>query len=237
MLAAAPGAPGALEREVRTGPVSGTPLVVAPLPTGQVWIDAGTTFDLAPVSMTLSDGGRWHGRAATSRLAFAAGLAVGSFAAAAEAGVGTGALAAQVDVLRDEKRRLGITAAGRLVYGGGWDVSATPSYGAHLASYRWGALVAFGAARLRFGRTLYDVQGWSADRASPYATAITRDLALAPMAGVALGWRYAELRATAGWEVLLLDRTEREDRPTALSRSGGPFALLQLRARFGSPAP
>lgn len=233
----APGAAPALVRETRTGPISGTPLVVTPSPFAQAWIDAAPSLDLAPLSMTLSDGARWTRSPGAPRWDFSAGAGAGRFAAALEVGLGTAALAAQVDALRREERRLGITGTARIVYGGGWDLSLVPAYGWHAASGRWGTLVPFVAARVRWGRTLYDVSGWNSDRASPFATAITRDLALAPMAGVAASWRFAEVRATAGWELLLVDRVAWEDRPTALRRSGGAFALLLLRARIGGSEP
>ncbi len=232
---ATPRSARALERETRTGPASGVPLVVGTTRFAQLWIDLATTFDLAPTELTLSDGTRWQRDAATPRWDVSAGGTIGRFTGAVEAcayGLGT---AAQLDLLRGERRRLAITATARAVYGGGWDVSLVPAWSARLASGPNGVLVAFAAARFRGGQTLYAVQGPDGQRSSPYAEVVTNDVALAPMAGAAALWRWAELRVTAGWEAFLVDRVDWEQRPSYLSRSGGPFFALALRARLGGP--
>lgn len=231
--AAAPGPARALNEETRIWPVSGMPLVVGPSPFPQVWVDASATFDFAPLELTLSDGRTWRRRPEEPRLDFTAGATIGPFTAAAVLGYEVVGAAAQVDLRRGDQGRLGITGTARLGFGGGFDLSLAPAYSALVASGRRGALAAFAAARVRWGQTRYFVQGWDADHASPYADVVTRDLAVAPMAGLAALWRWAELRLTGGWEVFAVNRVDREDRPASLSRSGGPFVVLALRGRMG----
>ncbi len=217
-------------RETRVGPVPAPPLVVEPSPARvQLWLDAQVALDAAPVSMTLSDGGRWTRDRLHSRWELSTGAGLGRLAAALQAGLGVAGLSVQWDPVERAHLKVGVSAAGRLVYGGGWDVSLTP-----LVSWRHAlgarvALVPFLAARLRGGETLYEVQGWDADRASPFASAVTEDLALAPMVGAALVVGRFELRATAGWEAMLASRVGWEHRPTDLSRGTGPFVHLALR--------
>lgn len=217
-------------RETRTAPVPAPPLMVEPGP-GRValWLDAQVALDATPIELTLSDGGRWRRDRWASRWEFSLGMGVGPLAAALQLGEGVTGVALQWDVVERAGFQAGVSAGGRLVYGGGWDASLTP-----LVSWRRplgarAALVPFAGARLRLGETLYEVQGWDADHPTPNAEATTDDVALAPLAGVALVVSRFELRATVGWEALLESRVGWEDRPTDLSRGTGPFVLLGLR--------
>ncbi len=211
------------------------PLVVGPSPFPQLWIDVAPSFDFAPLEITLSDGGRWRRDPAKPRWDFAAGGTIRRLSGAVVLGPRNVGAAAQLDLHRDDDGRLAVTATGRLCAGGGFDLSLVPAYSGFVASGRYGSLVAFAAARVRWGETLYAVEGRSADRSSPFANVLTRDLAAAPMAGLAALWTWAELRLTGGWEVFAVNRVDSEVRPAYLSRSGGPFVSVALRARLGGP--
>ena len=222
-------------RDYRTGPASGAPLDVEPAPPFVRLFASGQAIaDVAPLALSLSDGGRWRRDPFPPRRDYAFGVGLGPVSGALLFGTGTVGLSAQVDAVRGAGWKLATAAAARLGFGGGFDLSLVPFVSAGRPLGRRVELVRFAALRARWGQTLYDVQGWSADRASPYATALTRDLALAPMAGVALAWRFAELRLTAGWELLLVNHVDWEERPVDLHREGGPFASLALRLRLGS---
>lgn len=221
------------------GPASATPVGVAPLPPGEaaVFVEVAPTFDAAPLRMTLSDGERWHRRATDPRWEVAGGFELGRWAAALLAGVGSFGAAGQVDVVTGPAWRAGITGTARAVYGGGYDLALVPGAGVRAAEGRLGTVVPFAALRLRGGRTLYQVQGPSAGHPNAWASVATDDLAVAPMIGVALAWRYAELRATLGWEAILASRIREEERPAALSRGSGAFALVAARVRLGRAPP
>ena len=223
----------ALVRDVGHG--SGLPLGVEPSPPlVQFWIDAQARVEGAPLAMTLSDGRRWRRDALPPRWDYSMGLGLARFSTALQFGPGTVGVAMQLDLVRRGDWQFATAAAARVGAGLEYDLSFVPVLSTRRRLNAWATLVPFGAARVRRGQTLYEVQGWSADLSHPYATALTRDLALAPMAGVAAVTRFAELRLTAGWEVFLVNRLVKEDRPTDLTRKGGPFALLALRLRLGS---
>ncbi|HSN14831.1 MAG TPA: hypothetical protein VLT61_09385 [Anaeromyxobacteraceae bacterium] len=227
-----PGDAAALVRDVGHG--TGLPLVVEPsVPSLQLWIDAQARADAAPLAMTLSDGGRWRRDALPPGWDYSMGLGLERCSAAIQLGAGTLGVAMQVDLLRRGGWLLATAAAARVGGGEEYDLSVVPVLSTQHRLNAWATLVPFGAARVRRGKTLYEVQGWSADRSHPFATALTRDVALAPMAGVAAVTRFAELRLTAGWEIFLVNQLVKELRPTDLRRDGGPFALLALRLRLG----
>jgi hypothetical protein len=226
----------ALEHESRIWPLSGMPLVVGPSPISQAWVDAAATSDFAPLEITLTDGRTWHRSPAIPRWDFTAGATLGRFSAAIVAGYETFGAAAQVDVMRGDGARLAITGTARAALYGGFDLSLVPAYSRIVATGRHGRLAAFVATRVRGGLTRYEVQGWDADHNGPYAIVTTRDVAVAPMAGVVALWRWAELRLTGGWEIFAVNRVfEWEERQTAVSRSGGGFLVLALRGRYGGP--
>lgn len=200
----------------------------------QFWFDGQATADGAPLALTLSDGGRWRRSALPPRWDYSMGLGISRFSAALQFAQGTLGIAMQLDLLRRGDWLFATTAAARVGSGEEYDLSVVPTLSTRRRLGEWATLVPFGAARLRRGQTRYDVQGWSADRSSPYAIVLTRDLAIAPMAGIAAVTRFAELRLTAGWELFLVNGLVKEDRPADLTRRGGPFALLALRLRLGS---
>ncbi len=225
-----PAEAAALVRESRTAPISASPLVVEPGPGRvQLWLDAQLALDAAPIEMTLSDGGRWRRDRVAARWELSSGVGIGRLAAALQLWEGVVGFGLQGDVVERDGFQVSVSAGARIVYGAGWDLSLTP-----LVSWRRplgarAALVPFVAARLRRGETFYSVQGWDGDHATPYAEATTDDLALAPMAGLALVLSRFELRATAGWEARVRTRVTWEERPTELSRETGPFVLVALR--------
>lgn len=234
VAAALPSHSAAMVMDTRTGPVSGAPLLVLPSAGPYAWVDTGAVFDFAPTAMTLSDGGRWHRQGFDPRWIFSTGLSLRRGAAAILFGgrVRVFGIAVQLGAMRRGDVPLGVTATA-LATADGWDLSLTPAYSFAKLSVS-AKLLPFVAIRLRAAKTLYDVQGWTPDRSNPYAAAKTRDVALAPMVGLAAPWRSAELRVTAGWEQLLVDDLRWEARPTALSRSSGPFVLVQLRGTLAA---
>jgi hypothetical protein len=192
-------------------------LVVVPSAGTNAWLETGVVFDFAPTAMTLSDGGRWHRQGFDPRWSFVTGLALRRGAVALLAGSNVFGVAAQVGAMRRGGVPLGVTATA-LATADGWDLSLTPAYSFAKLSVS-AKLLPFVAIRLRAARTLYEVQGWAHDRSSPYARATTRDIALAPMVGLAAPWRFAELRVTAGWEQLLAGLSSR---PVAVARARDP---------------
>lgn len=231
-LCALPARGGALEVDTRTAPVSGTPLVVDRPPRfAHLIVDWQETFDGSPVAMTLSDGARWRGDPLRPRGELTVGVGLGRISAAAHVGAGTAGVSAQADLLRGDGWLLATTGSARVADDDGWDLSIVPAWSRRLP---WGSrwrFAAFGALRARWGQTVYEVQGWSGSESSPFASALTRDLAVAPMGGLTVSRWLWELRLTAGWELLLVDRIDWEARPTALDRSGGPLLAVALRFR------
>ena len=223
----------ALVRDV--GHVSGVPLGVEPAaPEVQLWIDGQAMADAAPLELTFSDGERWRREPLPAQWSVSGGIGVAPFALALTLGPGLVGLATQWDVVRRGEWKLAAAAHALALIGGGYDLSFVPVYATRRRLGERVELVPFGAARVRWGRTPYELQGSSGDRSNPFARAVTRDLALAPMVGLAAVTRFAELRLTAGWELYLVDRLTWEERPTDFTRAGGPFALLALRLRLGS---
>lgn len=203
-------------------------------PDVQLWIDGQAIADAAPLALTLSDGGRWRRRAFPPRWSLSGGMGVERLSLALSLGPEALGLAAQVDLVRRGGWKLATTVTAIAPFSGGYDLCFVPVLATSRTLGDGVKLVPFGAARVRWGVTRYELEGWSGDRRNPYASAQTRDLALAPMAGVAVVTRFAELRATAGWEIYLVNRLTWEDRPTDFARVGGAFALLALRLRLGS---
>lgn len=232
-VALAPDGAAALVRDV--GHSSGLPLSVEPsAPLVQHWIDGEASVDGTTLAMTLSDGGRWRRDALPPGQRYSMGGGMGRFSAALQLGPGNAGLALQWDFLRNNAWMFATSASAQVGSDEEYDIAFVPLLAMNRRLNSWLTLAPFGALRVRWGQTHYEVQGWSADRSTPFATAHTSDLALAPLAGIAAVARYAELRLTAGWELYLVNRLVWEERATAIHRAGGPFAVLALRLRLGS---
>jgi hypothetical protein len=217
------------------GHSSGLPLCVEPsAPFVQHWIDGQASVDGTTLAMTLSDGGRWRRDALPPGQRYSMGGGLGRFSAALQLGPGSAGLALQWDFLRNHAWMFATSASAQAGSDEEYDIAFVPLLATHRRLNSWLTLAPFGALRVRWGQTHYEVQGWNADRSTPFAATLTRELALAPLAGVAAVTRYAELRLTAGWELYLVNRLVWEERPTAIHRAGGPFAVLALRLRLGS---
>lgn len=232
LAAAAPPFTLALDVDTRTGVVSSLPLVVDPAPEfTHLWVDWQESWDGAPVAMTLSDGERWRGGLLRPRGEVSFGLGLWRLAGALQLGSTFVGLALEGDLVRGEGWKVATTASARLGVGGGWDLALIPAWSTRLpVPPRWQA-VAFAGVRARWGQTLFEVQGPTADLSSPFASVVTRDLALAPLGGLSVAAWIAELRLTVGWELFLVNHVDREERPAALHREGGPFVAAMLRFR------
>lgn len=230
--ALAPVAPLALELEARSKIVSSLPLVVDPAPEfSHLWLDWQEGWDGTPLAMTLSDGERWRAGALRRRGELTAGLGIWRLAGALQFSTEFVGVALQGDLVRGEGWKVATTATARLGTVDGWDLALLPTWSARVSLLpRW-QCVAFAGARVRWGQTLYEVQGWSGDRATPFASALTRDFAVAPLGGLSIARWVAELRLTAGWEQFLTNRVDWEARPARLHRDSGPFVAAMLRFR------
>ncbi len=232
LAAAAPARALGMEVESRTSVNSSLPLVVDPAPEfSHLWLDWQETWDGAPLAMTLSDGERWRAGALRPRGELTAGLGIWRLAGALQLSSALVGFALQGDLVRGEGWKLATTVAGRVGVGGGWDLALIPAWSTRIPVPAHWQAVAFGGVRARWGQTLYEVQGPSADRSTPFASVETRDLALAPLGGLSIARWIWELRLTAGWEQFLTNRVDWEARPTGLHRDSGPFVAAMLRFR------